>query len=150
MKSLAQPDVCTLIRRRIASVRQDSPRAWGKMTPHQMLCHLSDSFLLGLGEKPASDVSTWASRNVVKRVALNLPVQWPKDIPTRPEMEQGKGGTNPGDFELDRLSLLTVIDRFLKANYDDAVHPLFGRMKPKEWLRWGYLHADHHLRQFGE
>jgi hypothetical protein len=28
-------------------------------------------------------------------------------------------------------------------------HPIFGRITRAEWLRWGYLHADHHLRQFG-
>ena len=28
-------------------------------------------------------------------------------------------------------------------------HPIFGAMSVKDWMRWGYLHADHHLRQFG-
>jgi len=28
-------------------------------------------------------------------------------------------------------------------------HPLFGPMSETQWLRWGYLHVDHHLRQFG-
>jgi hypothetical protein len=26
---------------------------------------------------------------------------------------------------------------------------MFGPMTEKDWMRWGYLHADHHLRQFG-
>jgi hypothetical protein len=25
--------------------------------------------------------------------------------------------------------------------------PIFGRMSDAEWLRWGYLHTDHHRRQ---
>jgi hypothetical protein len=29
------------------------------------------------------------------------------------------------------------------------VHPIFGAMSERAWLRWGYLHMDHHLRQFG-
>jgi hypothetical protein len=29
------------------------------------------------------------------------------------------------------------------------VHPLFGGMSDGAWLRWAYLHIDHHLRQFG-
>jgi hypothetical protein len=32
---------------------------------------------------------------------------------------------------------------------DGRVHPIFGRMSEAAWLRWGWLHADHHLRQFG-
>jgi len=29
------------------------------------------------------------------------------------------------------------------------VHPIFGGMSERAWLRWAYLHTDHHLRQFG-
>jgi hypothetical protein len=32
---------------------------------------------------------------------------------------------------------------------DGRWHPIFGRMSDAAWLRWGYLHMDHHLRQFG-
>jgi len=27
-------------------------------------------------------------------------------------------------------------------------HPIFGPMSRSDWLRWAYLHMDHHLRQF--
>jgi hypothetical protein len=26
---------------------------------------------------------------------------------------------------------------------------MFGAMTRGDWLRWGWLHMDHHLRQFG-
>jgi hypothetical protein len=26
--------------------------------------------------------------------------------------------------------------------------PPMGEMREREWLHWGYLHTDHHLRQF--
>jgi hypothetical protein len=28
-------------------------------------------------------------------------------------------------------------------------HPIFGKMSETDWMRWAYLHVDHHLRQFG-
>jgi hypothetical protein len=28
-------------------------------------------------------------------------------------------------------------------------HPMFGDLTSWQWMRWGYLHTDHHLRQFG-
>jgi hypothetical protein len=28
-------------------------------------------------------------------------------------------------------------------------HPFLGKLSRAEWLRWAYLHMDHHLRQFG-
>jgi len=28
-------------------------------------------------------------------------------------------------------------------------HPFFGEMSERDWMKWGWLHMDHHLRQFG-
>jgi hypothetical protein len=65
-------------------------------------------------------------------------------------MEQGIGGTPPGDFEQDRALLIDRMERFSTGTaFRGQVHPFFGFMSDFEWLRWGYLHADHHLRQFG-
>jgi hypothetical protein len=64
-------------------------------------------------------------------------------------MEQGKGGTPPTDFEYDRAVLLEALDRFCRTEGTHAAaNPILGPMTRDEWMRWGYLHADHHLRQF--
>jgi len=65
-------------------------------------------------------------------------------------MDQGAGGTPPGDFERDRDGLLLLTERFCAA--DPGLkwrHPIFGELTDSERMRWGYLHMDHHLRQFG-
>jgi hypothetical protein len=61
------------------------------------------------------------------------------------------GGTPPEEFERDRQRLVQLIEGFTKVGDPAALkpHPYFGQMSEAEWLRWGYLHADHHLRQFG-
>jgi hypothetical protein len=65
-------------------------------------------------------------------------------------MEQGNGGTAPTDFERDGANLLAIVRRFCDPGPVASIaHPFFGPMSRKEWMRWGYLHADHHLRQFG-
>ena len=51
METLADLAIRQKLMVRIKGVRPDSARMWGRMTPHQMLCHLSDSFLAVLGEK---------------------------------------------------------------------------------------------------
>ena len=87
----------------------------------------------------------------MKWVALRFPVEWPKGIKTLPEVEQDCGGTPPVEFQRDRDELLAIIQDFCtrgKASFAPA-HPLFGPMSYDDWMRWGYLHADHHLRQFG-
>ncbi len=46
-------------------------------------------------------------------------------------------------------TLLSIVRRFCDTAAFAEPHPFFGAMSRQEWLRWGYLHADHHLRQFG-
>jgi hypothetical protein len=36
-----------------------------------------------------------------------------------------------------------------ERDFTGRAHPIFGAMAKEEWHRWGYLHLDHHLRQFG-
>jgi hypothetical protein len=89
-------------------------------------------------------------RTPIEWIALWAPLKWMKGYPTRPELEQGKGGTPPAQFESDRDALLVVVERFAKDLPQPCLpHPVFGPMKVHDWRRWGYLHADHHLRQFG-
>ena len=150
MKSLIQQKDTQEILRRVAALRADSPRRWGKMTCPQMICHLSDSFLLALGEKQASPVKLPIPRAMAKFGALYVPIPWPKGVATRPEMEQGVGGTAPTEFLGDRERLVRVVERFTAIQkFEGIEHPMFGEMPGKDWMRWGYLHSDHHLRQFG-
>ena len=116
-----------------------------------MVCHLSDSFLAVMGEKYVSPATGVLQRSVVKWVALYAPFPWPKGVPTRPEMDQLIGGSAPIEFERDRKVLVTLMERFSnpQRDFDWNAHPIFGLMPDPEWLRWGYLHTDHHLRQFG-
>jgi hypothetical protein len=136
--------------RRMSTITVSDRRLWGKMSAHQMVCHLCDSYWLALGERPASPATGFLKRTVIKWIALRVPAKWPKGTPTPPEVEQGVGGTPPVEFEVDCSGLLSVINRFCDESGDRSIsHPFFGQMTRQEWLRWGYLHADHHLRQFG-
>jgi hypothetical protein len=121
------------------------------MSPHQMVCHLSDSFRMAAGLKAASDASGVIQRTVLKWIVLWAPLRWPAGILTRPEMDQELGGTRPGDFAADVAELETLIGRVaaLPGGFAWPAHPIFGHMSQQAWLRWGYLHTDHHLRQFG-
>jgi hypothetical protein len=134
---------------RLGKVMADSPRRWGTMTAHQMLCHLSDSFLTVLGDRAASSKETWMSRTVVKYIALHTKLPWPHGVPTMPEVDQKIGGTRPVEFERDREKALDLLRRFVLPGTTYGRHPGFGAMTRDEWMLWGYGHVDHHLRQFG-
>jgi hypothetical protein len=149
MRTLLVPGDRQEILERIETLRPDSRREWGRMSPHEAVCHLGDSFAVALGEMTASPATGWLRRTVVKWSALYLPIPWPKGIPTRPELDQAVGGgSRPVDFERDRARLRQLMERFALAGAWKP-HPLFGAMGAGEWMRWGYLHTDHHLRQFG-
>ena len=151
MKTLANERDKAEILRRLGGVRPDSMRRWGRMSAHQMVCHLCDSFRMASGQKTASDHTSLLRRTVVKWVALYAPYRWPPGIPTRPEIDQEVGGTRPAEFTADVAQLLSLVELFTATPppCEGKTHPLFGPMSRTAWLRWGYLHTDHHLRQFG-
>ncbi len=122
------------------------------MTPQQMVCHLNDSFKSVMGERTVEgDKSNFLTRTVVRWIALYAPFNWPHGIPTMPENDQEKGGTPPEDFKRDVDELRSLIERITRSPKDFAWarHALFAEMSERDWMRWGYLHCDHHLRQFG-
>jgi hypothetical protein len=134
---------------RLQRLAPNSPRQWGRMTPHQAICHLSDSFRGIMGTNPIAPVSMVMGTTLVKWIALRLPLKWPPGIKTPPEVDQEIGGTRPVEFERDRRDLELMIERFAQSRSRDLhPHPIFGRLSDAEWQRWGYLHLDHHLRQF--
>jgi hypothetical protein len=156
-RSLANPANKQQIVERLAKIQPSATRLWGKMTAPQMVCHLADSFRVTIGEKP------WSTERIsvtpipmpdwfVKWVALGVPLRWPPGTPTRPEVDSERSGTPPVDFETDRRELLRLLERFTcrPRDFEWQPHPIFGPMNEAEWMRWGYLHTDHHLRQFGQ
>jgi hypothetical protein len=148
MSTLADPKMQANCCGRLARIDPGTAPRWGKMTAHQMICHLNDSFGVACGEKVASPTNSLLQKTLIKWVALHTPMKWPAGVPTRPEMEQGKGGTAPVDWDRDRAQLRAVIQAFGERT-TFGVHPMFGEMSRSDWMIWGYRHVDHHLRQFG-
>lgn len=151
MKTLARADCRAEIARRLRTLQPDAARRWGRMTAHQMICHLGDACRMATGEKPVQMVPPPRfGRTLLKYVVLCAPVRWPEGVPTTFELDQECAGTRPADFGADLASVERLLESLLER---EAVgwppHPIFGRMSRAQWLRWAYLHTDHHLRQFG-
>jgi len=134
---------------RLGRLHPDATRLWGAMSADEMLCHLGDSYLAVLGERPASSNETWLSRTVVKWIALHTSLPWPRGVPTRPEVDPKRQGTRPVEFDRDRDRVIELLRRFVQPDTEYGRHPGFGAMTRQEWLLWGFGHVDHHLRQFG-
>lgn len=152
MKTLGRPRDKAEILHRLESLRPDSVRRWGRMSAPQMVCHLTDAFQMGMGRRSVSHATGLLQRTIVKWVALYVPLRWPGGrLLTRPEIDQEAGGTRPGDFAADIIELEALVEMVTAPtrSFEWQPHPIFGPMSDSAWLRWGYLHVDHHLRQFG-
>jgi hypothetical protein len=150
MKNLSDPAAQREIFSRLSSLSPEDRRRWGSMSVHQMVCHLHDGYRMALAQKPVATAATRIPRPLLKWLALRAPTHWPKGFPSATEIAQEGGGTPPADFQRDLSALLDSLKQFCAGMpHPELKHPYFGNMNASDWMRWGYLHADHHLRQFG-
>jgi len=151
MKTLARQRDKAEIVDRLRKLRPDSARRWGRMSAHQMVCHLADALRMAAGQKAVTLDTSFFKRTLLKWVVLYVPLRWPHGIMTSPEIDQERGGTKPVEFAADVArveALLEVVTR-QAPGLDRQLHPFFGQMSEAAWFRWAYLHMNHHLRQFG-
>jgi len=149
MKNLFEAARVEEVKQRIAQMRPDSQRQWGKMNPAQALEHCSRGMEMALGDKnlPRAMVGRIMGWMVKPKVMAN-------DEPLRrnsPTMKELVVQDEP-DLGTERTRLCGLIDRFAAAGPAGCTthpHAFFGRLTPDEWAILMYKHLDHHLRQFG-
>ena len=142
---LHDPEVYASIRRRIESLRPDTPRLWGRMTIDQMLWHVNVSMREAVGEYKPDLAPLPVPKALMRWAILNLP--WGRGARTRPDMY----AVSTHEFGVQKTECLALVDRIyrtpLDAPWPDSV--TMGRMSGKHWSRLTRRHLDHHLRQFG-
>ncbi|MEP7064500.1 MAG: DUF1569 domain-containing protein [Gemmatimonadota bacterium] len=149
MKNLFDSDRVAEVQRRLAQLRPNSERQWGKMTPSQMLAHCSVAMETALGDrKPPRMFLGRVFGGMVKRKMFGDDKPLDRNSPTAPFLVVRE----QPEFEAERARLSTLVDRFAKGGPAACTahpHTFFGPMTPGEWAILMYKHADHHLRQFG-
>jgi hypothetical protein len=149
MASAFEPETSTELLDRIDQLRPDSARQWGRMSAPQMVCHLTDSLSVAMGEIPTTfRPSVLSSRFMRWLIFSVLPIPRAK-ARTGPEFQT----TKPGDWTQDVICLREKFGQFIargkSANPQWAKHPAFGDLSTREWGLLVAKHLDHHLRQFG-
>ena len=150
MKNLFHPGAAAEACARIASMRDESPRQWGTMTPSQALAHCALTMEMATGDsKPERMLVGWLFGPLVRRLALRDESPLKRNTPTAPNLVVL--GTRDLVVERDRLAAL--VRRFAEGGPQGVTthpHTFFGSMTPDEWSLLMYKHLDHHLRQFGQ
>jgi hypothetical protein len=149
MKNLFEATMVEEVKGRLAQMRPDSARSWGKMTPAQAVAHCSAGMEWALGD-------TTPPRLLLGRIIGGVikPKVLGDDEPMRRNSPTVKGLVVNDDRELgkERERLRGLIDRFVASGPEGCTahpHSFFGRLTPQEWATLMYKHLDHHLRQFG-
>jgi hypothetical protein len=149
MKNLFEAARAGEVKQRIAQLRPDSERLWGKMNPAQALEHCSRGMEMALGDKNPPRVMVGRILGwIVKPLALGNDEPMRRNSPTAKELVV----QDERDLVTERARLCGLIDRFAAAGPKGCTrhpHAFFGRLTPDEWAILMYKHLDHHLRQFG-
>jgi hypothetical protein len=125
-RTLLHPEARAEILRRIEPLTPRSERRWGRMTPHQMVCHLSDACRAALGDRRVPVIGTLWERTVITWLAIHTNVKWPQSVRTVPEADQEIGGTRPTEFARDVDELRGLIQRLVarKRSSQDTIRCL--------------------------
>ncbi len=150
---IADPSKLESLIVRLNALRPDAERRWGTLTPGEMLCHVGDGQDVVLMRREATEPEGGIrTRRFLKWVALYATfVPWGKGAETDPKVDPKREGTQPGDFEADRLRVIESLRAIAAAAEGELnpIHGLFGPMSTRDWQQSAYRHVDHHLRQFG-
>lgn len=149
MKNLFEAGRAAEIKERVAKVRADSARQWGKMNATQALEHCARGLEMATGDKklPRKFVGRILGP-VIKPLALGNDEPMRRNSPTA----EGLVVREEGDIGAARARLNGLIDRFVAAGPKGCTthpHVFFGPLTPEQWATLMYKHLDHHLRQFG-
>jgi len=149
LKTLRNDSEVSELQERLEKIAVNTPRLWGRMSAGEMVCHVREAYLGAVEQRPwTPGAKAPLPRWVMKWFGLRGPVRWPQGVPTVRELELGQPGTVPGELAEDIAQAVHAMKRF-RAEIAEPPHAIFGAMTRTDWLRWGYLHTDHHLRQFG-
>jgi Protein of unknown function (DUF1569) len=147
MKTMWDRSAAREIRDRVQRLGPECERRWGTMSAQQMVCHLTESLKMALGELRVDAKRLPIRYPPLKQLVVYV-APFPKNAPTAPELMITATPLPWGD---DVATLLTLVDRFTAraASTEWPEHPAFGRLSRRAWGVLVYRHMDHHLRQFG-
>ncbi len=148
MRNLDDPAVLGTVVARLRNLKPESVRQWGTINSQQMVQHLGDVSAAILGQRQFA--STTRRPNPVRKFLVMHAI---------PRLPRGvRSGADPAAKVVDPLAFEGDVDRAvtlliqLQTSAEQALagrHPVFGPMNRSNWMRWSWLHCDHHLRQFG-
>ena len=149
MKNLFEAATVEEVKGRIAQLKADNERVWGKMNPAQALAHCSAAMEMAMGARKPPRI--YSLGGCLGRFAKKSMIAKEKPMPRNVGTDKSLVVSDERDFGVERQRLTEFIDRFAAGGPGACTrHPhfFFGPLTPVEWAALMYQHLDHHLRQF--
>jgi hypothetical protein len=150
MKNLFEAADVEEVKGRLAQLRPDSERQWGKMNPAQALAHCSAALEMAMATGETAPKRILIGR-LLGRLAKKAMLVNGAPMRRNSSTDKSLLVTDEREFAAERQQLCTSIDRFAAGGPGICTkHPhfFFGPLTPQEWATLMYQHLDHHLRQF--
>ena len=149
MANLYETGTVAQVKDRIAQLKPDSQRQWGKMGPAQALAHCSEAMYWAVGDvRPPRMFIGRLIGGLIKSKVLADSEPMRKNSPTAKSLVIA----DERNLAAEQTWLCGLIDRFAATGPSGCTthpHSFFGSLTPEEWASLMYKHLDHHLRQFG-
>ena len=148
MMNLFEAATAEEVKERMARLRSDTERLWGKMSPAQTLAHCSAAMEMAMGKNNPHRVligrlvGRWAKKSMIVNE---------KPMPRSSGTDRSLVVSDERDFVVETQRLRELIDRFAAggpAACTKHPHFFFGPLTPEEWAALMCQHLDHHFRQF--
>jgi len=149
MKDIFNPQTIQEFQARIEKLTPNSQGQWGKMNVYQMLKHCVGNEQLLLGQRHFKRIflgRLFGKMALKSNIKDDSPMS--KNSMTHPDLVI-KGN---GDMEQEKQAWINLLHEYparKTSDYNNFIHPFFGKMSSEQVSRFAYKHIDHHLRQFG-
>ena len=139
------------IARRLRALTESDVACFGRMNVSQMLWHLRGAFRMALQREPCRRRFSPLRGPWGRYLVLKSSLPWRAGYPTLPELDVLRVGVPVAEFIRIQDEVIDLELEFVEAAPEELLreHPFLGKMGRESWMRWGYRHTDHHLRQFG-
>jgi len=149
MRNISDRTILEDLVRRLRGLAPTQPGVWGSMKAQQMALHLGDASAAVLKQGPFSAKPRSGPSGLLRFVVLYLLPRMPRGVKTG--ADPAAAIVKPAAFPQDLERAVTLLQQLAAAAPGALVdrHPILGPMTRAHWMRWAFLHTDHHLRQFG-
>ena len=148
MTDFLSPDLETFLGK-LNNLSSDTSPAWGSMNAQQMIEHLSDSMDLSIGELKV-ELSIPEEKVAGAVTHLHSEKPFPKDFKANYATENTSLRNEDLDEAIDELTMKWILfeEYFTENPNASNLHPVYGMLDEKGWLRMHSKHFTHHFLQF--